>query len=144
MAEVLENRRLNKFIKQNLIRILSVPGVDVRFIGDDNTFKCLMSEYYTGYDPIEVINPYVFVVSKQGKKIFEYKHSKSTVSVYVEDTCVANVEAPAFGNPDIQELKDALVGKVIQAKKEKLIVIDRKHMMYYEIRAMELLKQYQK
>ena len=142
MAEVLETRRLNRFIKQNLIRILSVPGVDVRFIGDDYTFKCLMSEYYTGYDPIEVINPHVFVVSKQGKKVFEYKHSKNTVSVYVGDNCVANVEAPAFGNPDIQELKDALVGKIIQEKKEKLIEIDRKNMMYYEIRAMELLKQY--
>ena len=70
--------------------------------------------------------------------------SKNTVSVYVGDNCVANVEAPAFGNPDIQELKDALLEKIVQAKKEKLLEFDRKNLMVYDICAMEYLRQFQK
>lgn len=144
MAEITETRRLNKFVKQNLITILSTPGVDVRFIGDDFTIKSLISEYYTGCGSIETVNPHTFFVNRYGQKVYEYKYSKDKISVHVGDNCVANVETPALGNPDIQELKDALVGKIIQEKKERLIEIDRKNMMYYEIRAMEELKQFQR
>ena len=143
MSETIETRRLNKFVKQNLINILSVSGIEVRFIGDDYTLKSLISEYYTGQGPIETAKPHVFVINRYGKKVYEYKYSKDTISVYVGDNCVANVESPALGNPDIQELKDALLEKIIQTKKEKLLEIDRKNMVYYEIRAMEELKQFQ-
>lgn len=143
MAEITESRRLNKFVKQNLITILSTPGIEVRFIGDDNSLNCLISEYYTGCGPIETVKPHVFSVNKYGKKAYEYRYSKDTVSVYVGDNCVANVATPALGNPDIQELKDALLEKIIQAKKERLIEVDKKNMVYYEIRAIEILKQFQ-
>ena len=114
MAEITESRRLNKFVKQNLITILSTPGIEVRFIGDNNSLNCLISEYYTGCGPLEKIEPHVFVINKNGKKVFEYKYSKSTVSVWIDDVCVANIESPALGNSDIQELKDALIEKIIQ------------------------------
>lgn len=144
MAEIIETRRLNKFVKQNLITILSTPGVEVRFSGDDFTLKSLISEYHTGYGHIETVKPHTFFVNRYGQKVYEYKYSKDNISVCVGDNCVANVETPALNNPDIQELKDALVGKIIQEKKERLIEIDRKNMMYYEIRAMEELKQFQR
>ena len=142
MSEITETRRLNKFIKQNLIAILPNPGVEVRFVGDDHTLKTLISEYYTGCGPIETVKPHVFLVNKYGEKVYEYKYSKDTVSVHVGDNCIANVATPALGNADIQELKDALLGKIIQTKKEKQIEIDKKNMVIYEIRAMEELKKH--
>ncbi len=144
MADIVETRRFNKYVQQSLIAILSKPGVEVRFVGDDNTLKTLISEYYTGCGPVEKANPHVLSVNKDGKKVYEYKYSKDTVSVYVGETCVANVESPALSNMDIQELKDALIEKIIQDKKAKQVEIARKNMMYYDIRAMEKLKQFQK
>ena len=144
MADIVEIRRLNKYVQQSLIAILSQPGVEVRFIGDNNTLKILISEHYTGCGPIEKANPHVLSVNKDGKKVYEYKYSKDTVSVYVGETCVANVESPALGNGDIQELKDALIEKIIQDRKAKQIEFARKNMLYYDIRAIEELKQFQK
>ena len=142
MPEISDTRRLNKFINQNLIKILSTPGVEVRFIGNPDTLKCLIMEHATGYDPYERITPHVFAVNKYGKRIFEYRHSTNNVSVYVGDNCVANLVAPALGNADIQELKDALLEKIIQDKKAKQIEFDRKNLMINDIRALEFLKQF--
>ena len=125
----METKRLNKYIKLELTRLLLRGDIVVSLVGNQDLYTLSAKK--------------VEYVGKQEKytTIFEFRHNRDIDSVYIGSECVAQTTSRS---QDIQELHNAMMFKKEQAEEARRIEFDRKNMGINDIRAMEFLKKYER
>lgn len=125
-----ENRRLNTYVKQQLIQLLSQKDIVVVHTGNKDLYSITVKKF----EKINGKDVYI--------EIYKFKHGNNKDSVYVGENCVA--AAASETSVDITELKNALFNTIEQQNIARKLEFDRKNMMIYDIRAVEILKRYQR
>ena len=122
MSEIIKTKRLNKVTKKAIIETLANKSMIISSVGTVSLY-CLV------------------VKDNNGNEVIKYNHTKDTDTINVGKEIVA-IASPDNLSDDIKDVKNALFNQLAFQQELKQIEFDKKHMMDYDIRALEFLKQY--